>query len=56
MYIVAVLSQKGGAGKTTVACGVSVAAEAAGRTAVLVDLDPQGTATTWGACARRTRR
>ena len=48
MYIVAVLSQKGGAGKTTVACALAVAAEAAGRTAVLVDLDPQGTATTWG--------
>ena len=48
MLIVAFLSQKGGAGKTTLACAVAAAAEAAGRSTVLVDLDPQGTASKWG--------
>ena len=47
MLTVTFLSQKGGAGKTTLACAVAVAGEAAGRATVLVDLDPQGTATKW---------
>ena len=47
MHTLAVLSQKGGAGKTTIACALAVAAEAAGRPAVLVDLDSQGTAAAW---------
>ena len=41
------LSQKGGAGKTTLACAMAVAGEHAGRATVLVDLDPQGTASKW---------
>lgn len=48
MLVIAVISQKGGAGKTMLACALSVAGEHAGHPAVLVDLDPQGTATTWG--------
>ena len=47
MLTVTFLSRKGGAGKTTLACAVAVAGEAAGRATVLVDLDPQGTATKW---------
>ena len=47
MFVVSIASQKGGAGKTTVACALAVAAEHAGLAAVLIDLDPQGSATKW---------
>ena len=47
MQTVAVISQKGGAGKTTLAVALAVAAERAGLTSVLVDLDPQASATQW---------
>lgn len=47
MFTVALISRKGGAGKTTLACGLAVAGERAGLTTVLVDLDPQGSATAW---------
>lgn len=47
MKTAAVLSQKGGAGKTSLALHIAVAAEAAGRPAVVVDLDPQASATGW---------
>ena len=47
MLTLTFLSQKGGAGKTTLACAVAVAGEAAGRATVLIDLDPQGTASKW---------
>lgn len=43
------LSQKGGAGKTTISCAIAVAGEQAGLASVLIDLDPQGTATKWAA-------
>ena len=42
------ISQKGGAGKTTAAVGLAVAHEIAGGRAVVVDLDPQGSASVWG--------
>jgi chromosome partitioning protein len=48
MKIVAVISQKGGAGKTTLAVHLATAAVAAGRTAAIIDLDPQATAASWG--------
>ena len=48
MLSVAVISQKGGAGKTTAAVGLAVAHELAGGRAVVVDLDPQGSASVWG--------
>ncbi|MDD9988448.1 MAG: AAA family ATPase [Spirochaetaceae bacterium] len=42
------ISQKGGAGKTTCAVGLAVAHELAGGCAVVVDLDPQGSTSVWG--------
>jgi chromosome partitioning protein len=47
MRTVAVISQKGGAGKTTLALHMAVAAELAGYSTVLIDMDPQGTAEAW---------
>lgn len=47
MQTIALISQKGGAGKTTLAVALAVAAERSGLAAVLVDLDPQASATQW---------
>lgn len=47
MKIIAIISQKGGAGKTTLALHLAVAAERAGQTTVIIDLDPQASATSW---------
>jgi chromosome partitioning protein len=47
MHVVAVLSEKGGAGKTTVAVHLAVAAKLAERDAVIIDLDPQASAADW---------
>lgn len=47
MYTVAVISQKGGTGKTTLAIHLAAAASAAGFVALVVDTDPQATACTW---------
>ena len=47
MRTIAVISQKGGAGKTTLALHIAVAADLAGYSAVLLDMDPQGTAEAW---------
>ncbi len=48
MKIVAIVSQKGGSGKTTIAVHLAVAASRAGLTVAIIDLDPQTTAATWG--------
>ena len=47
MFTVAILSQKGGTGKTTLALHLAVAAEKAGQLAAVVDLDPQASAAGW---------
>lgn len=47
MKVIAVVSQKGGAGKTTLALHIAVAAERAGLSAAILDMDPQGTAERW---------
>src|SRR5690349_6010196 len=48
MKVVAVVSQKGGAGKTTLAVHLATCAFLAGQRVALVDLDPQATARRWG--------
>lgn len=45
--VVVIASQKGGAGKTTVARNLAVAAGQAGRTVGLIDTDPQGSLSAW---------
>ena len=52
MKIVAVCTQKGGAGKTYIATNLVVAAELRGQKSVLFDLDPQSSAVKWGGLAR----
>jgi chromosome partitioning protein len=47
MKTVAIISQKGGAGKTTVAIHLAVVAEQRGFRAAVFDLDPQASATSW---------
>jgi chromosome partitioning protein len=47
MKTVAVISQKGGVGKTTVALHLAVSAERDNKPAVIIDLDPQASASTW---------
>lgn len=48
MKKIAFLSQKGGSGKTTLAVHTAVAAYEAGETVVVIDTDPQKSATVWG--------
>jgi chromosome partitioning protein len=47
MLTIAIISQKGGAGKTTISVGLAVAHQLAGSVAAVVDLDPQGSASVW---------
>jgi chromosome partitioning protein len=47
MQTIAIVSQKGGTGKTTIAIHLAVSAERAGKPAVVIDLDPQASAAAW---------
>lgn len=47
MDIVAIIAQKGGTGKTTLAVSLAVAATRAGLMVAVVDLDPQASACNW---------
>lgn len=47
MKTVAVMAQKGGAGKTTLALNLAVAASSAGKRSGVVDLDPLGSSLKW---------
>ena len=47
MKTITILSNKGGAGKTTLAIHLAVAAEQASKRTAVLNLDPQGSATTW---------
>jgi chromosome partitioning protein len=47
MKTVAIISQKGGVGKTTLATALAVAAESDGKSAAVFDLDPQASASFW---------
>lgn len=48
MKKIAFLSQKGGSGKTTLVVHAAVAAQEAGEGVVVIDTDPQKSATVWG--------
>ena len=47
MKTLAVIAQKGGTGKTTLTVSLAVAADRAGLSSAIVDLDPQATAANW---------
>ena len=49
MYVIAVLNQKGGAGKTTIATHLARSLQLDGDSVLLVDSDPQGSARDWAA-------
>jgi chromosome partitioning protein len=49
MPTIAIISQKGGAGKTTLALHLAAAAQDTGRVALIIDTDPQATASQWAA-------
>ena len=49
MKVIAVLNQKGGSGKTTIATHLARALQLDGADVLLVDSDPQGSARDWAA-------
>lgn len=53
MIVISVLTQKGGAGKTTISTHLARAFQLQGYSVLLVDSDQQGTARDWGATSGR---
>lgn len=49
MFVISVLNQKGGSGKTTIATHLAKALQLKGKDILLVDSDPQGSARDWAA-------
>lgn len=47
MHVIALVTQKGGTGKSSLAISLAVAAQERGLKTYLIDLDPQGTAKNW---------
>jgi chromosome partitioning protein len=47
MRVISFVTQKGGSGKTTLAFCSAIAAQEKGKRALILDMDPQGTATAW---------
>ena len=47
MHVISVLSQKGGAGKTTIAVNLAVYASLQGASVAILDIDPQASASSW---------
>ena len=56
MQVIAVLNQKGGSGKTTIATHLARAFQLNGHDVLLVDSDPQGSARDWAAVRSGTNR
>lgn len=54
MKIVALISQKGGSGKTTLSLNLAIAASRTGKQVVLIDLDPQQSAVRWARLRQST--
>ncbi len=48
MRTIGFIHQKGGTGKTTLAIGTAMALAETGARVLLMDADPQGTASEWG--------
>eukprot|EP01037_Dinobryon_pediforme_P017084 gene17084-17273_t len=49
MKVLGLMTQKGGTGKTTLAASIGVVAQESGERVFLIDLDPQGSLTSWSA-------
>lgn len=47
MKVIALMTQKGGTGKTTLAASLAVAAQEAGENVFVIDMDPQGSMMNW---------